>query len=94
MLKIYQIGINGKVYEFRIESLEQGMIYISVPDLGGQMDSVAKYPEQLEWLEEKLEGIVGLKRVWNTSWEVESENAMKNLENLFINEGGILTLNI
>ncbi len=91
MLKIFQINIDGKDYDFKIESREDGPVYLSIPDPGGQMDSVVKYPEQLKWLEMKLEGFIGLKRIWNISWEIESEEALRKLEQLFLNEGGKLT---
>jgi hypothetical protein len=73
--------------EFFLEGHDK-QVCISVPDRGGQADMMPRDPAQLAWAEKHLEGIPGLKRVWNTSWEVSIPEGLANLEAFWKSKGG------
>ncbi len=87
--RIYEVMVSGKVYGFFLEWKENGAILLAIPDAGGQADMSPKYPEQLDWLLPKLEGIKGLKRIWTTVWEIRTESALREVEQLFEKEGRV-----
>ncbi len=74
---------------WRFELCERsGGTYFSVPDKGGMTDMVPREPAQLAWAERRLEGLPGLKQVWNTSWEITGPEGLEALRALWVKQGG------
>lgn len=62
--------------------------YFSVPDAGGQADMVPEDHDQLAWAAQHLDGLPGLRRYWNVSWEITSPAGLDNLVALWERVGG------
>lgn len=73
-------------WEFWIDE-RSGALYISVPDLGGMMDSLPRVPEQLVWAEEAFAQLPELEQIWATSWKLPVE-ALPALRALIERSGG------
>ena len=65
-----------------------GSVYFSVPDRGGMADMMPREPAQLRWAEGALDGLPGLRRVWNTTWEVDEPRGLDALRALWVAKGG------
>jgi hypothetical protein len=62
--------------------------YFSVPDAGGQADMVPRDAAQLAWAVQHIEGLPGLRRYWNVSWEITSPAGLEALVDLWARVGG------
>lgn len=84
--KTYIVEIKGKEYEFDLVD-KGGWVNLSIMDRGGLSDMLPLYPEQHEWITSKLENIPGIEHKWPTLWYIETKNALKSVEKLFLSHG-------
>ena len=85
--KIYEVEIGGHWRGFFLEQKSNGIVWLSIPDAGGQADMSPKYPDQLEWLLPQLEGLSGLERIWPTIWVIPSDPVLFKVEQILRREG-------
>lgn len=50
---------------------------------------VPREPAQLRWAEGALDPLPGLRRVWNTTWEVDEPRGLDALRALWVAKGGL-----
>lgn len=76
---------NGN-FIFTIVGSDDGAI-LTIPDQGGMMDAMAKFPEQEKWTEEALTKIYNTERIYATAWKIADEWAFKDVERLLLENG-------
>ena len=87
--KIYSVKIKDKEYGFFLKLAENDKFWIAIPDCGGQADMIPRYRDQFEWIASKFKMIDGIKQIWGTIWEIRTKAALKEVEELFLEEGKI-----
>ena len=87
--KIYSVELEGEEYGFFLSKQESNKWWIIIPDCGGMADMLPKYPQQCEWLKSKIFKIPGVKEIWGTIWEIDNNEVMEQVENLFLKYGKI-----
>lgn len=86
---IFSVEINGNERGFFIQYHNNGEIWLEIPNAGGMADSVAKYPDQMEWLEAKMDLLPEdeIDRIWPTIWVLKSETILDKVQEILLIEG-------
>jgi hypothetical protein len=86
---VYAIVIQGRECGFFLERQEEGKLYLIIPDCGGMADMIPRRPEQLAWLEPRIEKIQGATHIWPTIWDLNTPEAVAAVENMLQQEGKV-----
>ena len=84
--EVYNVVIGGQECGFFLERRDNGRIYLIIPNCGGMADSVPRHPEQLAWVEPRIEKIRGATRNWTTVWIFETPEAVAAVKRMFQRE--------
>ena len=81
------VHFNSRAYSFKVYQRKDSTPHLQIPDPGGQMDMVPRYPEQLEWIDQKMKGIEDIDCEWGTVWQLKSRSALASVLEILENHG-------